>query len=66
MSIATEDYETNNPSLSERKDLKDLKQVLMAFVADNYEVNISKAFKIVNKESTKSFVNWENVDWSSV
>ncbi|HRX63623.1 MAG TPA: hypothetical protein P5060_00790 [Candidatus Absconditabacterales bacterium] len=66
MSIATEDYETNNPSLSERKDLKDLKQVLMAFVSDNYEVDIAKAFKIVNRESTKSFVNWENVDWSSV
>jgi hypothetical protein len=55
MSIATADYNTNNPVFRERKDLKDLKQVLMAFVTEKDDmVDISKVFENIAEQYSSS------------
>lgn len=49
MSIATEDYETNNPVFKERKNLRKLKRILLDFIdEDNKDISVEKAFKEVN------------------
>ncbi len=57
MSIATEDYNTNNPVFKERAHLRKLKRILMRLINDE-NLNIKSAFEEVNK----AYEKWHNVD----
>jgi hypothetical protein len=59
MSIATEDYETNNPVLKERKNLKKLKRILMHLIKDE-DLDLKDAFdQWQHKEPTSEAGNYE-------
>jgi len=69
LSIATEDYNTNNPNFRERRDLRQLKNILMSCLRESgeWQIDIRSAFeKVVEEYSRNPNVNWSSVDRNSV